>query len=85
MLVRQTLFSTISFKEVVAKYKLDAPEKADEISHLLTGDAQQVSVDDFAQKYDMEVADAHTFLSFIQVRLSLCLVIANLHSGWRAI
>lgn len=60
-------FSLISFKEVVAKYKLDAAEKADEISHLLTGDEKQVSVDDFAKKYDMELDDAHTFLSFIQV------------------
>lgn len=60
------LFS-VSFKEVVARYKLDDPAKADEISQLLTGEEKHIKVEDFAAKYNMEIEDAHTFLSFIQV------------------
>ncbi len=58
------------FKEVVAKYNLDEPSRAESISVYLTKNAgQSVSAKNFSELMGMDEAVASVFLEFIHVGL----------------
>ena len=55
------------FKEIITKYNLSDELKADKISHYLTNiDKQNVSANDFANKFSIKEEEAKIFLSFIE-------------------
>lgn len=52
------------FKEVIRKYNLDSPEKAEELAHYLVSN-NGVSVEEFSNIFAMSQAEAEILLSFI--------------------
>ncbi|MBW3020372.1 hypothetical protein KY334_03670 [Candidatus Woesearchaeota archaeon] len=52
------------FKEVIRKYNLDSPEKAEELAHYLVSN-NGVSVEEFSKIFAMNEEDAEILLSFI--------------------
>jgi len=55
------------FDKIIAKYKLDAPDKAEAIAELLTNQNDGVSAPAFAEKFGMNVEEAVVFLEWIKV------------------
>lgn len=53
------------FEEIVQKYNLETPEKAEEIANFLTSE-KNVSVKEFAVLFAMGEEDAKIFFSFIE-------------------
>lgn len=53
------------FEEIVRRYDLQDPQKAEEIAKFLTR-KQKVGVEEFATLFAMDVRDARIFLSFIE-------------------
>ncbi|KAL3944240.1 MAG: hypothetical protein SGBAC_001683 [Bacillariaceae sp.] len=54
------------FDRIIAKYKLDAPEKAETIAELLTNQDSGLSAPAFAEKFGMQVEEAVVFLEWIK-------------------
>jgi hypothetical protein len=52
------------FQEIIEKYNLT--ERADEIADCMTADdVSVISAQEFAQRFEMDIEDARTFLDFI--------------------
>ena len=54
------------FDRIIAKYKLDAPDKTEDIAELLTNQDSGVSAPAFAEKFGMKVEEAVVFLEWIK-------------------
>lgn len=62
------------FDKIIAKYKLDAPDKAEDIAELLTNQDSGVSAPAFAEKFGMQVEEAVVFLEWIKGMYQGCCV-----------
>mmetsp|Transcript_26462 Transcript_26462/g.62987 ORF Transcript_26462/g.62987 Transcript_26462/m.62987 type:complete len:171 (-) Transcript_26462:1307-1819(-) len=56
-----------AFDTISKKYKLNEDRKATEIAELLTNGVDTVTAPDFASKFQMELAEAVTFLEWIKI------------------
>mgnify|MGYP001804916870 CR=1 FL=1 len=66
----QCTLHKVAFDRIIQKYKLDTPEASDAIAEYLTtasDDTNQVTSNDFAEKFGTDVEEAVVFLEWIKV------------------
>ena len=66
------LNKAVEFRNIIAKYKLDDPDKAEELANYITKHGNDgIDVNEFSKLFMMDIKDAHLFLEVLQTTLEL--------------
>jgi hypothetical protein len=68
----EDLQKAVEFRKIIKKYKLDEPDKAEELAAYITKHGNNgIDVKEFSSLFGIELDDAHLFLEVLQITLEL--------------